>query len=86
MGCGMTVPNAVPPSERPSVENHPIVPWNVPPFRWRQSAQSMQQFAMFHWNDQRPECIVFCTQFRAVPFHLPPREWNGGTLARAHSH
>jgi hypothetical protein len=84
MGCGMTVPNAVPPSERPSVENHPIVPWNVPPVPV--AAKRTKHAA-------NPQCSIgtttgrnaSCFALNFMPFRstCPPREWNGGTVSRA---
>jgi hypothetical protein len=84
MGCGMTVPNAVPPSERPSVENHPVVPWNVPPVPV--AAKRTKHAA-------NPQCSIgtttgrnaSCFALNFVPFRstCPPREWNGGTVSRA---
>jgi hypothetical protein len=70
----MTVPNAVPPSERPSVENHPIVPWNVPPFPV--AAKRTKHAAIRNVPLERPEAgmhrVLHSISCRSVP--LAPLE------------
>ena len=81
MGCRMTVPDAVPPLERLSVENCFVVPRNVPPFQRGYDPQLTQQIQAVPAERQQTKTGPGLRSFsdRSVP--LAPLE--SGTVERS---
>ena len=84
MGGGMTVPNAVPGVERPSVNNSQIVPRNVPPLPTSTKHASRPTNPGRSTGTPTPKNAPgFLLDYRPFRSTRTPRERNGGTVSRA---